>query len=398
MTATLTPDRIERDLAFAIEAAELAGARVTGLRDSGAWEGKTMADIGDQAADGFLQGFIRGRYPEDGILSEETGDSPARLSIARTWIVDPLDGTREYSQGREDWAVHVALVLEGECALGAVALPAQSCTLWGVTVEGQERFGIRGEGELVRGDSEPGGNGLRVAISRSHTPPWMERFCEELGSSESVRCGSVGNKVTRLLLGGRLRPQGRAEGVGHLRSGGGRPRPGLDGLQAEGRGAPVQPGRVPQRRAGRLPPRRPGAGPRRSCGFGSARGLAGLDPRGLRVSGYGRRMTLEGFVARERRIGGERMRERLRGGDRVALAREDEHSVQVRLEVEPQIGALLPEIRQAGGEGQHEDAQITNRTVEVHDTLIPRLVGSTDGQTWKRRILSNGKEVSPLWR
>ena len=195
----ITPEEIERDLAFAIEAANLAGERVLRLREEGRWEGKMMADIGDQAADGYLQGFIRGRYPDDGILSEETGDSEARLAKTRVWIVDPLDGTKEYSQDREDWAVHVALTLDGACAIGAVALPAQGVTLWGVTVPGHERAGIEGEGTLVRGDSE--GEGARVVMSRSHTPPWMDAFTAEIGSTESVRCGSVGNKVMQLLLG-----------------------------------------------------------------------------------------------------------------------------------------------------------------------------------------------------
>jgi len=202
MSFEMTDEEIDRDLAFAIEAAELAGERVLELRGTGRWEGKMKADIGDQAADGFIQGFIQGRYPEDGILSEETGDTEARLSIARTWIVDPLDGTKEYSQDREDWAVHVALVINGECALAAVALPSQNITLWGVTVEGQERYGIRGNGqaEFALGDSEPQ-DGTRVVMSRSHTPPWMEKFCTEVGSNESLQCGSVGHKVSRLLLG-----------------------------------------------------------------------------------------------------------------------------------------------------------------------------------------------------
>jgi 3'(2'), 5'-bisphosphate nucleotidase len=200
MSDTLTPEQIERDLAFAIEAAQLAGERVLALRETGRWEGQMKADIGDQAADGYIQGFIRGRYPDDGILSEETGDTAARLSIARCWIIDPLDGTKEYSQDREDWAVHVALVLNGECALAAVGLPSQKKTIWGVTVKGQERYGIIGDdSNLTKGD-QGDLDGTRVVMSRSHTPPWMEKFCAEVGSTESVKCGSVGNKVSRLLL------------------------------------------------------------------------------------------------------------------------------------------------------------------------------------------------------
>lgn len=136
---------LDRDLAFAVAAAREAGARVLSLRESGRWQGDMLADIGDQAADGLLQGLIRGRYPDDGILSEETVDSPERLERCRCWIVDPLDGTREFSQGRDDWAVHVALAVDGRCSLGAVALPSLGRVLWGVA-EGPGRAGVDGAG------------------------------------------------------------------------------------------------------------------------------------------------------------------------------------------------------------------------------------------------------------
>jgi len=196
---TLTDQEIERDLAFAIEAARLAGRRVTGLRTEQRWQGKTMADIGDQAADGFLQGFIRGRYPEDGLLSEETADTTERLAKRRTWIVDPLDGTQEFSEGRWDWAVHVALTVEGRCALAAVGLPSFEEVLWGVALPGRERAGALAGAELVHGDS-PQPKRARVVVSRSHTPPWVARFAQSI-DAELCPHGSAGFKVSRLLLG-----------------------------------------------------------------------------------------------------------------------------------------------------------------------------------------------------
>jgi 3'(2'), 5'-bisphosphate nucleotidase len=197
----VTDAQIERDLAFAIETARLAGARIRRLRASGRWEDpKTIGDVGDQAADGFLQGFIRGRYPDDGILSEETVDTPGRLERSRAWIVDPLDGTKEYAQGRDDWAVHVALTIDGACALGAVALPSLDQVLWGVALPGRERAGMEGVGAPVRGDS-PGPAKPRIAVSRSHTPPWVEAFAGELGGGELRAWGSAGFKVSRLLVG-----------------------------------------------------------------------------------------------------------------------------------------------------------------------------------------------------
>jgi 3'(2'), 5'-bisphosphate nucleotidase len=190
MTRTITPKEIERDLIFAIEAARAAGRRVLALREKGRWEGAMLADVGDQAADGFLQGFVRGRYPDDGILSEETADSEERLAKTRAWIIDPLDGTREFSEGRSDWGVHVALTIAGQCALGAVALPSDDEVLWGVALEGHERAGSVNGAELLRGDSAREGP-LKVVVSRSHTPPWVEAFAKRLGA-ELLPCGGAG--------------------------------------------------------------------------------------------------------------------------------------------------------------------------------------------------------------
>jgi len=196
---TISPETLDTDLQFAIAIARQAGQRALGLREEERWEGRMLADVGDQACDGYLQGALFGRYPEDGVLSEETRDSAERLEKERAWIIDPLDGTKEYSQLREDWAVHVALTFGGSCGLAAVDLPAQGRTLWAVALEGQERAGLVGGGELARGDS-PMPETPRIACSRSHTPPWMENFQAEMGG-ELVRAGSVGNKVCLLLLG-----------------------------------------------------------------------------------------------------------------------------------------------------------------------------------------------------
>lgn len=194
-------ENLERDLELAIAAAEEAGRRLEALRTAGRWEGAVLGDVGDQAADGYLQGILAGRYPEDGVLSEETASDERRLRKSRVWIVDPLDGTKEYSQLREDWAVHVGLAIDGISALGAVALPASGEVLWGCGLPGEERAGLEGgtDKPLVRGDSE-GRSRPIVAVSRSHTPEWVEAFVDEIGG-ETLAYGSVGFKVSRLFLG-----------------------------------------------------------------------------------------------------------------------------------------------------------------------------------------------------
>ncbi|HIG86579.1 MAG TPA: 3'(2'),5'-bisphosphate nucleotidase CysQ [Planctomycetes bacterium] len=194
----------ETDLAFALLAATKAGERLDRLRQCGRWEGKIMGDVGDQAADGYLQGLILGRYPEDGLLSEETISDTDRTTCSRAWIVDPLDGTKEYSAGRHDWAVHVALAIDGQPVLGAVSLPTQGRLLWGVCAPGEERSGLEGtardEGVVLRHGSDSSAERLRVAVSRSHTPEWVERFAEEM-NADLIPAGSVGNKVCMLLTG-----------------------------------------------------------------------------------------------------------------------------------------------------------------------------------------------------
>ncbi|MEL6906835.1 MAG: 3'(2'),5'-bisphosphate nucleotidase CysQ [Planctomycetota bacterium] len=201
MGAAIDAATLERDLEFAVLAARHAGERAQGLREMERWEGKTLGDVCDQACDGYLHGLLLGRYPEDGILSEETVDTPERLERSRVWIVDPLDGTKEYAQLRDDWAVHVALVVDGKPVLGAVALPSQGQIFSGICHDAASTSSVEADEpvQLVHGDSEQEAK-PRIAVSRSHTPEWVERFAENIGG-ELVGAGSAGNKVAMLLRG-----------------------------------------------------------------------------------------------------------------------------------------------------------------------------------------------------
>lgn len=96
---------------------------------SGSLTGKELGKTGDTVANRFLCDAIREQRPDDGLLSEEEKDDPARLSKSRVWIIDPVDGTREYGEGRTDWAVHVALAIDGVPTVGAVALPGLGLVL-----------------------------------------------------------------------------------------------------------------------------------------------------------------------------------------------------------------------------------------------------------------------------
>ena len=125
MTATAARPSTEHDADLALRLAERAGDLLLAARDGGELGGRALADEGDRLAQEFLAAELEATRPGDAVLSEEAADPRARLSASRVWIIDPLDGTREYAEGRHDWAVHVALWEDGDLAAGAVALPGR---------------------------------------------------------------------------------------------------------------------------------------------------------------------------------------------------------------------------------------------------------------------------------
>jgi 3'(2'), 5'-bisphosphate nucleotidase len=119
----------ESDTRLSSRLASEAGALLLALQRSEEFSGKPLGDQGDAIANAFLMKALREHRPDDALLSEEEADNVARLTAKRVWIIDPLDGTREYSEGRSDWAVHVALAIDGVATVGAVALPGLDLTL-----------------------------------------------------------------------------------------------------------------------------------------------------------------------------------------------------------------------------------------------------------------------------
>lgn len=165
--------------------ADAAGDLLVDLRGRGL-EGQALKDAGDAAAHELLVRRLRELRPADAILSEEGKDDPVRLSASRVWIVDPLDGTREYSEPpRQDWAVHVALWQDGDLRAGAVALPALRTTYaTDVATSLPDRQQRR----------------WRLAVSRSRPPAFVEGLAEEL-DAELVPMGSAGVKAMAVLSG-----------------------------------------------------------------------------------------------------------------------------------------------------------------------------------------------------
>jgi 3'(2'), 5'-bisphosphate nucleotidase len=178
---------VESDHELARLAAVAAGRALMALRDEiGFDDPKRLRDEGDRTAHLLLMQLLAEQRPDDAVLSEEGLDGKERLAARRVWIVDPLDGTREFGEaGRTDWAVHVALIENGVPIAAAVALPARDMVM---TTSPPETRPLRAPGRL------------RLVVSRSHTPAEAVAVAEEL-DAELVYMGSAGAKTMAVVLG-----------------------------------------------------------------------------------------------------------------------------------------------------------------------------------------------------
>ena len=174
----------ENDEQLAARLAAAAGRILLDLRAAGDLAGKVLGQAGDEAANAMLCRELRAARPDDALLSEEEKDNPARLASHRVWIVDPLDGTREYGEGRSDWAVHVALAIDGVASVGAVALPGLGLTL------------TSGIPAVLAPANEP----LRMLVSRTRPAAEAVQVAERMGA-ELLAMGSAGAKAMAVVRG-----------------------------------------------------------------------------------------------------------------------------------------------------------------------------------------------------
>ena len=172
------------DTELAAHLAEVAGKILLEVRASGMFEGKSLGKAGDETANQFLVHALRQQRPDDGLLSEESKDTEERLSKSRVWIVDPVDGTRDYGEERADWAVHVGLTVDGAPVMGAVALPGADAVL-------------RTDKPV---DVPPAPEKLRMVVSRTRPAAEAVAVAEKLGA-ELVPMGSAGAKAMAIIRG-----------------------------------------------------------------------------------------------------------------------------------------------------------------------------------------------------
>jgi 3'(2'), 5'-bisphosphate nucleotidase len=174
------------DADLAAHLATVAGRILLEVRGSGLFSAKALGKAGDQTANQFLCHALREARPQDGLLSEEEKDNADRLAKSRVWIVDPVDGTREYGEARADWAVHVGMAIEGAPVVGAVALPGL------------------GGGTVLRSDQPvtvpPPPEQLRMVVSRTRPAAQAVAVAEKLGA-KLIPMGSAGAKAMAVILG-----------------------------------------------------------------------------------------------------------------------------------------------------------------------------------------------------
>ncbi len=183
----ISPDLNDHELAAAVATA--TGTLLNDVRQQMIDQGTdhwTLKDVGDVSAHQFIMEVLGRTRPDDKVLSEEGADLSDRLDAERVWIVDPVDGTREFAEPpRHDWAVHIALVKNGEPVVGAVALPAEGITL--ATSPAPELPPAHG-------------GAPRVIVSRTRRPPAAQMLARRL-EAEYIEMGSAGAKAMAVVRG-----------------------------------------------------------------------------------------------------------------------------------------------------------------------------------------------------
>ncbi|MBL0000125.1 MAG: 3'(2'),5'-bisphosphate nucleotidase CysQ [Sphingomonadales bacterium] len=172
------------DSELAANLAEVAGRLLIEIRASGVLSLKALGKAGDATANQFLVHALREQRPEDGLLSEEEKDNEERLAKSRVWIIDPVDGTREFGEARADWAVHVALAIDGVPTIGAVALPGL-----GLVLRSDRPH------PLPAASANP-----RMVVSRTRPAAEAVTVSEKIGA-ELIPMGSAGAKAMAIVRG-----------------------------------------------------------------------------------------------------------------------------------------------------------------------------------------------------
>jgi len=166
-----------------------------GLAPAVEWKGRgdPVTDA-DRLASDFLLKRLRSRFPDDGMISEEEPDDLERCRKSRVWIIDPMDGTREFIEHRDEFAVMIGMALEGAPVLGVVYHPVTG-KLYRAADHAGAFLQKRGEIVALRVSRETDPRRMTIALSRSHHSSEIDAVCRRLLITKMIRSGSIGLKV-----------------------------------------------------------------------------------------------------------------------------------------------------------------------------------------------------------
>lgn len=203
-TLTDVMSSLTHELQIAEKLVREAGKLVSQYYDSSvsvAWKGANdPVTAADHAANALLMSGLRAAFPDDGILSEESADNPSRVTKQRLWIIDPLDGTREFIDHIGEFSIMVGLAIDGRPALGVVYQPVLDLLYRGIVGELAEAV-IEGQVQPLAVSSVAEPSAMRLVASRSHRNPLVDAVCQRLGIHSQRPSGSVGLKVGLLATG-----------------------------------------------------------------------------------------------------------------------------------------------------------------------------------------------------
>ena len=168
----------------------------------------------DQAVNALLAAGLREAFPQDALLTEELPDDGSRHGAARSWLVDPIDGTKDFIAGRPGFAVMIGLLCDGQPALGVVYQPLGGVLYYATA--GQGAFRCRGDGapERLRVSAVRALQAVRMVSSASHPAPEVQEVRAQAGISDELAIGSVGIKLSLIAAGERdlyINPMGRTK-------------------------------------------------------------------------------------------------------------------------------------------------------------------------------------------
>jgi len=202
MRRTIQQSSYDRELRIALELAREAGAAILDLYE-GPLDIQQKADAddrepvtqADRIANEIIVQQLSREFPEDGILAEESIDTERRLGKSRVWMIDPLDGTTGFIEGNGDFAVQIGLAKNGACVLGVVYQPLTGVLYRAVSGGSAWVERPEAEPERARVSNRIDLSTMRLAASRSHRSPRMDKVVQRFGVKQEVRRGSVGIKV-----------------------------------------------------------------------------------------------------------------------------------------------------------------------------------------------------------